>query len=438
MDTELSSKGYKVPLKSLPPHFLENIRRELTVKPLENPNYPSGDRPFPVYRLSKTNVYLPRFYGFEKYLAAKRDCLPLGQVINLTFNGDLREIQQRTIDATLTAFSKYGGGIISLDTGLGKTVVALKLIELMKVKTIIIVHAEFLLEQWVSRIKQFLQDARIGIIRQERCETENVDITVAMIQTVINREYVPGFFDSYGLQCFDEAHHVAAKSFSSLFYKVQTKYMVGLSATPERKDGLSKVLYWFLGPQIITIKRETGKPSIRFIFNNTKDYTEEFNQAGRVNNPAMITNLTKQQGRNELIVNTVKSLLAGRKTLILSDRREHCENIAAQLVAAGITAGVYLGGMSTRDREATTESQVIVGTYQASGEGFDVPLLDTLILATPKSDVEQAVGRILRQKNANEPLVIDIVDEFSIFKGQYIKRHRFYKKCEYKIVEQKR
>jgi superfamily II DNA or RNA helicase/intein/homing endonuclease len=873
MDTELSSKGYKVALKSLPPHFLQNIRSELTVKPLENPNYPSGDRPFPVYRLSKTNVYLPRFYGFEKYLAAKRDCLPLGQVINLTFNGDLREIQQRTIDATLTAFSKYGGGIISLDTGLGKTVVALKLIELMKVKTIIVVHAEFLLEQWVSRIKQFLPDARIGIIRQERCETENVDITVAMVQTVINREYAPGFFDSYGLQCFDECfpyrqfintdqgamkigtlynlwnskktlplvlsfnettgkteykkithawekqnenllkisysksnikctenhriltptgyieanklnvgdlikcnysenleesmvarqlngdqyqivlgsflgdghisilpsqryrlsiihgekqkeycewkasmfgskierienngyakgiaykfctkvfdfpnlitknyktcpqwilddldykglaiwwmddgslckdsfrgtlstcsfdeethirfikkfksmdvschyandghgylsiyfnkediyslfkkirpylheslrykfynivleqateqffngtietvytnirninpsiirenctikvlnntiektyvvkncdvcnnlqfhltlnrccncnskkeeyynyleppknedlyvwdttfleygtvkitsiekiknkdtrvydievednhnficcsplgigpivhncHHVAAKSFSSLFYKVQTKYMVGLSATPERKDGLSKVLYWFFGPQIITIKRETGKPSIRFIFNNTKDYTEEFNQAGRVNNPAMITNLTKQQARNELIVNTVKSLVAGRKTLILSDRREHCENIAAQLVAAGITAGVYLGGMSTQDREATTESQVIVGTYQASGEGFDVPLLDTLILATPKSDVEQAVGRILRQKNANEPLVIDIVDEFSIFKGQYIKRHRFYKKCEYKIVEQKR
>ena len=434
MDTELSSKGYKIALKTLPPHFLENIRSELTVKPLENPNYPSRDRPFPVYRLSKTNVYLPRFYGFEKYQPAKRNCLPPGEAINLTFNGDLREIQQRTIDATLKAFDKYGGGIISLDTGLGKTVVALKLIELMKVKTLIVVHAEFLLEQWVSRIKQFLPDARIGIIRQERCETENVDITVAMIQTVINRDYPPGFFSSYGLQAHDEVHHACAKSFSGLFYKVQTKYMVGLSATPERKDGLTKVLYWFFGPQIITIKRETGKPSIRFVFNNVKGYTEEFNQSGRVNNPAMITNLTKQQARNELIINTVKSL-TGRKLLILSDRREHCENIAKQLVLAGITAGVYLGGMSTQDRETTTESQVIVGTYQASGEGFDVPLLDTLILATPKSDVEQAVGRILRQKNANEPLVIDIVDEFSIFQGQYIKRRRFYKKCEYKITE---
>jgi superfamily II DNA or RNA helicase len=255
-----------------------------------------------------------------------------------------------------------------------------------------------------------------------------------MIQTVINRDYPPGFFDGYGFMCGDESHHVAAKSFSGLFYKVQTKYMVGLSATPERKDGLSKVLYWFFGPQIITIKRETGKPSIRFVFNNTKDYTEEFNQSGRVNNPAMITNLTKQQARNELIIETVKSL-TGRKTLILSDRREHCETICKQLVLSGITAGVYLGGMSTQDRETTTESQVIVGTYQASGEGFDVPLLDTLILATPKSDVEQAVGRILRQKNANEPLVIDIVDEFSIFQGQYIKRRRFYKKCEYKITE---
>ena len=89
--------------------------------------------------------------------------------------------------------------------------------------------------------------------------------------------------------------------------------------------------------------------------------------------------------------------------------------------------------MKTKNREESVNSSVILGTYQASGEGFDVPELDTLILATPKSDVEQAVGRILRQKNANEPLVFDIVDSFSLFKGQYYKRRKFYKNNEFKI-----
>ena len=104
-----------------------------------------------------------------------------------------------------------------------------------------------------------------------------------------------------------------------------------------------------------------------------------------------------------------------------------------QLTLEAISSGVYLGGMKTKNREETVNTPVIIGTYQASGEGFDVPELDTLILATPKSDVEQAVGRILRQKNKNEPIVIDIVDSFSIFKGQYYKRRRFYKEREFKM-----
>jgi superfamily II DNA or RNA helicase len=429
MDTELCNKGYKISLKSLPPHFLENIRKDLTVKPLENPNFPTNENAFPIYRMSKNSIYLPRYYGLTQYQQPKKNTIPVGESINLTFNGNLRDIQEKTIKATLTAFEEHGGGVVSLDTGLGKTVVALKLIELMKVKTLILVHAEFLLEQWISRIKQFLPEARIGVIRQERCEIENVDICVGMIQTIINRDYD---FNSFGCTTIDETHHIAAKSFSSVFYKIQTKYFLGLSATPERKDGLTKVLYWFLGPQIITIKRETNKPSITFVFNDTNGYTEEYNRLGKINSPTMITDLTKKKERNELIINIIKEhLKQNRKILVLSDRREHCELILRNL--NGISAGVYLGGMKTVDRETTTNTSVIIGTYQASGEGFDVPELDTLILATPKSDVEQAVGRILRQKNINEPIVIDIVDSFSIFKGQYFKRRKFYKTNEFKL-----
>lgn len=430
MDTELTQKGYTITLKSIPSHFLENIRRELNVKPTENPNNIGNVQPFPVYRISKSKVYLPRHYGFENYGPAKKNGIPQWEPIDLEFNGTLREIQTQTIDASLAAFEKHGGGLVSLDTGLGKTVVALKLISLLKVKTLIIVHAEFLLEQWVARIKQFLPGARIGIIRQERCETLDVDITVGMIQTIINRDYPADFFQSYGLTTIDETHHVGSKSFSGLFYKVQTKYILGLSATPERKDGLSKVIYWFMGPQIITIKRETGKPVIKFVYNDTTGYTEEFNRLGKINSPAMISDLAKKEARNLLIVQTIKEQLAqDRKILVLSDRRDHCVYLSKQVEGSML----YLGGMKTEDRSLSVQSRVIFGTYQASGEGFDVPDLDTLVLATPKSDVEQAVGRILRQQNKNHPVVLDIVDAFSVFNGQYYKRRRFYKSAEFKM-----
>jgi superfamily II DNA or RNA helicase len=433
MDTEISSRGYSIVLKTLPAHFLESIRNELYVKPVENPNFQGSD-PFPVFRISKTKVYLPRYYSLEKWGVPKKNSLSLGNPIQLTFEGSLRDIQQQTIDATLKAYNEHGGGLVSLDTGLGKTVVALKLISLMNVKTLIVVHAEFLLEQWVERIKQFLPGAKIGIVRQDRCQIEDCDITVGMIQTIIKREYPKDTFTSFGQLIADETHHLGSRTFSSLFFKVQTKYMLGLSATPERKDGLSKVIYWFLGPQIITIRRETGKPSVSFVFTDTSDFEEKFNRIGKINNPTMITDLSLKASRNELIIATIKELLTqNRKILVLTDRRDHCEYLLKGL--GSISAGIYLGGMKTKERVQSTECSVIIGTYQASGEGFDVPELDTLILATPKSDIEQAVGRILRQKNKNEPLVIDIVDSFSIFKGQYYKRRKYYKNNNILIIK---
>lgn len=434
MESEIGHLGYSISLKSIPPHFLQNIRNELYVLPLANPNFPTNDKPYPVFRISKSKVYLPRYYGIEKYGFVK-NTIEGYEKCDLTFNGTIRDIQQQTIDATLKTLDEFGGGLISLDTGLGKTVVALKLISLLGLKTLIIVHAEFLLEQWVARIKQFLPDARIGVIRQEKCEYQNVDIAVGMLQSIIKRDdYQKDCFKEFGLTVIDECHHIGSKTFSSIFYKLQTKYMIGLSATPERKDGLTKVIYWFLGPQIIHIKRETNKPSIKIVQTGLA-VVDKFNKLGKINNPTMITDLTCNQERNEIILGIIKEYLQfNRKILVLSDRRNHCEYLLNCLKNNSISAGIYLGGMKTQDREISTNCSVILGTYQASGEGFDVPDLDTLILATPKSDIEQAVGRILRQKNANEPIVIDIVDSFSIFKGQFYKRKKFYKANEYKII----
>lgn len=436
METEICSLGYSIPRNQVSPIIMEKIRKDLYVKPLENPNFQSNVKEYPVFRLSKTRIYLPRYYGLTEYGPAKKNSIPPGTPIDLNFVGTLREVQQKTIDETFKIFDSVGSGLISLATGLGKTVVALKLISLVKLKTLVIVHAEFLLEQWVERIKQYLPTARIGVMRQDKCVWEDVDIVVGMIQSIVKRDYPKDAFRSFGFMCIDETHHVSSRTFSSIFFKVQTKYMIGLSATPERKDGLSKVIYWFLGPQIVNFKRETNKPKIKVVINDSSDdYEEKINKVGKVNIPIMITDLTTKDKRNEIIIEQVLlSLGESRKILILTERRNHAELLVRLLFLHNISAGLYLGGMKQVTREDSVTKSVIIGTYQASGEGFDVPDLDTLILSTPKSDVEQAVGRILRKVNKNEPVVIDIVDMFSIFKGQYYKRRRFYKKCDYEFI----
>ena len=427
MDSYICSMGYSLVCDSVPSHFMENILTDLCVKPLENPNFERKIKEYPVYRMSqdRKKIYIPRYYGIEKY-GQTTSKLKEGQSINCSFVGNLRNLQQTTIEETIKTLDTFGGGLISLDTGLGKTVVALKLISLIGKKTLIIVHAEFLLEQWSQRIKQFLPDARIGIIRQSSCEYSDCDIVIGMLQSIIKRDYPPECYKGLGMMIIDEAHHICSKSFSSIFYKVQTKYMIGLSATPDRKDGLTKVLYWFLGPQIVDIKRESDKPVIKFVYNQTPG-VEKFNKIGKLNNPIMITDLTLNKERNELIIKTIQELLVeSRKILVLSERRNHCEYLVNELKLLGISCGLYLGGMKQNSRNETVETNVIIGTYQASGEGFDVPTLDTLILSTPKSDIQQAVGRILRQKNQNTPLVMDIVDCFSLFRGMYYKRKKFY------------
>tara|TARA_Y100000310_G_C20492768_1_gene720064 strand:+ start:139 stop:570 length:432 start_codon:yes stop_codon:yes gene_type:complete len=136
----------------------------------------------------------------------------------------------------------------------------------------------------------------------------------------------------------------------------------------------------------------------------------------------------------------LKILLKGtRKILLLSDRREHLEIIKEYLDRKGIDkSGYYIGGMNQKDLEKSSQKQLILATYAMASEGFDVPTLDTLILASPKSDIIQSVGRILRKRSYERdihPLVIDIVDPFSIFKRQADKRRRYYKKCNYEIID---
>jgi len=339
MDTKLSSRGYSINLKNIPVHLLQSVkdaRAELYVKPLENPNFEGNVKAYPVFRNSESKIYLPRYYSIQKFGPPKVTTFVFDELVinnpesteysEYLFSGKLRPVQEHTIEETIKAYKEHGGGLVSLDTGLGKTVVALKLISMLAKKTLIVVHAEFLLDQWVERIKTFLPNARIGIIKQAECVYSDVDVVVGMIQSITKRDYPSDCFKRFGHLIIDECHHIASRTFSSLFYKIQTKYMLGLSATPDRKDGLSKVIYWFLGPQIVDIKRTSDKPSVEFLYNDSSEYSEKLNRIGKVNGPVMITDLTKKDQRNELIIDKIKELVKeSRKILVLSERREHCQ-----------------------------------------------------------------------------------------------------------------
>ena len=456
MNTSLGKRGYTILKDELTSHELYSLRKDLTVKPFINTSYGGTAVPFPVYCESKRKLYLPRYFGQKKYGKPITNKISEGEKITVEFPFSLKEKQIPIVDAYLKATEEVGGGIISVPCGYGKTVIGLYLASKLGVKTLVVVHKEFLVNQWKERIKQFLPYARIGKIQGSKIFVEGYDIVIGMLQSISMKEYPESIFDSFGFVIYDECHHLGAETFSRALLKTSCKYTLGLSATPTRADGLTKVFQWHLGDIVYKIaKREEENVNVKcikycpIIANNLSDdldydsIVEGYNQLvlnynKKPNNPQMINNICGYLPRTKKIVTeTLKCLEEGRKILILSDRREHLKTIKSLLDETNFSSGFYLGGMKERDLEETEGKNVILGTFMMASEGFDCRYpLDTIILASPKSNIEQAVGRILRQDAKDRkfiPFVIDMMDEFSTFAGQCFKRIKFYNKNNYNI-----
>jgi superfamily II DNA or RNA helicase len=306
----------------------------------------------------------------------------------------------------------------------------------LKVRTMIVVHKEFLANQWVDKIKEFCPGATIGRVQGDTFDIEK-DFVIAMIQTMCMREFDKKAFDSIGLLVVDEAHHIGAPAFSQFMFKVCPRYTLGLTATPERKDGLTRLLYWFLGPEFFKVERvNQGTTKV-----TTLNYTDQaFKESppvtrfGQLNMAGMINIVTELEARNDLIVQTAEDALAdGRRVLVLSDRREHCFYLQNRL---GSNAKLYVGGMKEADLAKSAKSPIVVATFQLAHEGLDIPALDTVILATPKSDIKQSIGRIMRETagKLNDPLIFDIADQWSVFFAMYRKRLKVYREGGFEVI----
>jgi superfamily II DNA or RNA helicase len=320
------------------------------------------------------------------------------------------------------------------------TVMGLKIISLLHKKTLILVHKEFLMNQWIERINEFLPGARVGKIQAQVMDIENKDIVIGMIQTLYDKDYPGNTFTSFGLTIIDEVHRIGSEQFSKTLTKIVTPYMLGISATVDRKDKLTKVLYMFIGNKIYTEVRKDEDPvCVRGIVYNSSDpqFNEvEYDWRGTPKYSTMITKLCEFGPRSDFIVRVVGDLVRENpenQIMILAHNRSLLTYLHDAIAYRQIAeVGYYVGGMKQTALQETETKQVVLATYAMAAEALDIKTLSTLVMVTPKTDIVQSVGRILRVKHEN-PIIVDIVDNHDVFQNQWTQRKRFYKKCNYRI-----
>jgi len=582
----LGPKGYSINKTGITSADQRQIRDDLTVKAFIPPNSIQKASPFPIYRESNKKLYVPRFYGLEKYGKPPHTTIANGMNINVPFVGALRDYQNNIISAYIDETERDGCGLLEIPCGRGKclgydtpilmfngsikmvqniqkgdiimgddftsrkvfgsttgesklysiqqsngisyvvndvhilslfnnhikriidmpimnyielvknnkashlfgirvfmtgeymlssltitedhtqttyygfyvnknhrfllgdntvthnTVMALNIISILKKKTLVIVHKEFLMDQWKERIEQFLPNARIGRIQGPIVDIENKDIVLGMLQSLSMKEYPDIKFDNhFGLTIVDEVHHISAEVFCRSLFKIVTKYMLGLSATMTRKDGLTKVFKMFLGKVVYKEERANNDAVVVRCINyknNDEDFSKTvYNFKGQTHYAIMIRKLCEFNLRSEFILKVLKDTLGetpDQQIMILAHNKSLLKYLYDAIEYREISSvGYYVGGMKQKALKETEGKQVVIATYAMAEEALDIKSLATLIMATPKTSVVQAVGRILRMKHKN-PLVIDIVDQHDIFQRQWVKRRRFYMKSNYKII----
>jgi len=327
------------------------------------------------------------------------------------------------------------------NTVVHNTVMGLYIGNELSQKMLVVVHTEVLLEQWIERIEMFLPDARIGRIQRNKFEIENKDIVIGMLQTIVSRDYTPEDFVSFGTVIFDECHHLGARVFSQCFNKLISKKMIGLTATVNRKDGLTKVFKYYIGDIMYSMKKKLNTHDVKIegihYFSNTEMHKEIYNRRGDLNFPGMLNNIVKIPERNNLIISKIKNYISeGRKIILLSHRVNHLKLLKLMIEKENISSvGLYIGGMKMEILNQSKKADILLGTYNMVSEGFDDPIRNTLILSTPLSDVIQSAGRILRKQHELQPIILDIIDEFSVFPKQWKKRNTYYKKEKWKFEE---
>ena len=445
----LTTHGYAVLKSGLTKELETKIRKELTVKPvtMQSRYNDLADTEFPVYLESATRIYLPRVWANDNLGPAASSVMSDGLKLPATLNfiGNPYEYQENIIKKFLDADAN---GLICVPCGKGKTFMAVAIAFRLGKRFMVVVDKEFLLDQWAGEMRNLIPGIRIGRFQANKAEVDPAesDCTICMIQTIVQRQIPESVLRSYGLAIFDECHHLGAKHFSKVLSKLQTKHMLGLSATPTRDDGLTKVFEWHLGKPVYWEKRreadETVSVEIMRFISDDIDYTEvPTNFRGEVILARLLTQILGFQKRNIFIADKLKELIKepGRRILVLSERIGHLEALEALMKPTGCVMGYYIGGMKTATRDlAAEEAQILWASYAMASEAMNIKTLNCVLMASPRRKIEQSTGRILRQRPEERkvaPIIVDVVDVHRTMQSQSKLRIAYYKKCGYKILD---
>jgi len=426
--------------KDLPPAMLNRLLR---LAAFQNPEfYKAQAMRLPTY--NKPRV-IACGQEFPQHIAVPRGCLAetlalleshkirpevrderfAGTPIEAEFQGQLRPFQEEAI----AKIASHDEGILCAPTAFGKTAVAAWLIAKRKVNTLVLVHRQQLLDQWQERLGMFLDLPAKAIGHVGGGKTERTGcVDVAVIQSLYRDDEVKDFVAEYGQVIVDECHHISAFTFEQVMRQAKAKYVVGLTATPTRKDGHHPIIYMQCGPVRFSMSARTMTETTPFEHKVAPRYTE-FRTAPELTEITIqdvYAALVDDVSRNEMIADDiVRAVESGRCPLLLTGRTEHLQFFASRLAGVAKHVFVLKGGMGKKQRRETAaalasvpedESRVILATGSYIGEGFDDARLDTLFLAMPiswKGTLQQYVGRLHRlHDNKRIVQVYDYVDHY--------------------------
>ena len=370
---------------------------------------------------------IPKFLGLSLFGRPSQDIRTLGQESFSEIKEDkkLRNYQDVCLENTIRCLDEWGGATIIADCGSGKTAMALSVFCKLKRRALVLCNRVFLMDQWKNEIESWTTCKKVGWIQSSTVDVDS-DISVGSIDSLAQCEYAPEILNSFGLVIIDEMHHLAALSLSTVLPKFKPRYILAISATPDRNDGLEHLLYWLAGPTSFVYKRLPEITGIR----NTVEVTQHIfisgeqkvimYGGGQLGFAKMVSLLAVDCARNKFLLDLCRSKMHRKKILIVTSLVEH-----ARFISVSLEAGLIYGGHG--DKESVKNAKCIVSTYQYLEEGYDDPKIDTMVLALPRSKIQQTIGRCERTHEGKlVPEVHDIVDDFSIFKSMSWKRHKFY------------
>ena len=433
----LSQRLY-IEKQGLPPALLNRLKR---LAAFQNPEF------YKKQRMRLSTAMTPRVITcaeeLPQFVSLPRGCTPeveqllreyqitfklederqLGTPLDLRFHGDLTAIQSEAARALLS----HDTGIFVGPPGIGKTVLGTHLIASRARNTLILVHRKPLLEQWIAQLAMFLNidEKKVGRIGGGH-RKHNGTLDVAMIQSLVKRDDVDELVTQYGHVIVDECHHVSATSFEKVLSAVKARYITGLTATPQRRDGRHPIGEMQLGAVCFKVDSKTQSAQRPFIHKLVVRETGFQYPAGtNTSIQELYAALANNSARNTTIVNDViGAIQEGHSPILLTERKDHLEYLANRfqgfvrhliVLRGGMTTGARKRAIEQLSRIPTTEERLLLATGRYIGEGFDDARLDTLFLAMPiswKGTLIQYSGRLHRHcPGKTEVRVYDYVDQ---------------------------